>query len=96
MTIPFNRINVTLFELNGDEESKIHEQDIVNATVNLSLTQKKILDALSENAYVTQSELAEKIGIHRTRINDNMAKLKEMGVIRRIGSDKTGYWEIVK
>ena len=68
VTIPFNRINVTPFELNGDEESKIHEQNIenatVNATVNLSLTQKKILDALSENAYVTQTELAEKIGIH--------------------------------
>ncbi|MBQ9205318.1 MAG: winged helix-turn-helix transcriptional regulator [Treponema sp.] len=74
----------------------IQESATVNATVNLSLTQKKILAALSENAYVTQAELAEKIGIHRTRINDNMAKLKEMGIIRRIGSDKTGHWEIVK
>ena len=43
--------------------------------------------SLSENVYVTQSELAEKIGIHRTRINDNMTKLKEMGVIRCIGSE---------
>ena len=95
VTIPFNRINVTPFELNGGEESEIQENATVNATVNLSLTQKKILSALSENAYVTQAELAEKIGIHRTRINDNMAKLKEMGIIRRIGSDKTGHWEII-
>ena len=95
VTIPFNRINVTLFELNGGEESEIQENATVNATVNLSLTQKKILAALSENAYVTQAELAEKIGIHRTRINDNMAKLKEMGIIRRIGSDKAGHWEII-
>lgn len=96
VTIPFNRINVTPFELNGGEESAIQVHDTENATVNLSLTQKKILSALSENAYVTQAELAEKIGIHRTRINDNMAKLKEMGIIRRIGSDKAGHWEIVK
>lgn len=95
VTIPFNRINVTPFELNGGEESAIQKNATVNATVNLSPTQKKILAALSENAYVTQAELAEKIGIHRTRINDNMAKLKEMGIIRRIGSDKAGHWEII-
>ncbi|MBQ3642490.1 winged helix-turn-helix domain-containing protein [Treponema sp.] len=69
------------------KKSRPNEQDIENATVNLSLTQKKILAALSENVFVTQSELTEKIGIHRTRINDYMAKLKEMGVIRCIGSE---------
>lgn len=87
------------FELNGSAEAEVQGNDpknaTVNATVNLSPTQKKIIAALSENAYVTQAELAEKIGIHRTRVNDNMSKLKEMGVIRRIGSDKSGHWEIV-
>ena len=64
-------------------------------TEKVTETQKQILEALKSNPYITQSELAEIVGISRVHINKNMAKLQELNMIIRIGSDKSGHWEIV-
>ena len=59
-------------------------------------TQKQILEILKSNSHITQSELAEMIGISRVHINKNMAKLQDMNLITRIGVDNGGHWKIVK
>lgn len=59
-------------------------------------TQKQILEILKSNSHITQSELAEMIGISRVHINKNMAKLQDMNIITRIGVDNGGHWKIVK
>jgi ATP-dependent DNA helicase RecG len=38
--------------------------------------------------------MAEIIGVSRQSIAKHIAKLKEQGVIRRIGPDKGGHWEV--
>ena len=43
---------------------------------------------------ITQAELAAKIGISIVHINKNMKKLQIMGVVRRVGPKKGGYWEV--
>ena len=58
--------------------------------------QKKILCAIKENPFVTQNELAEIVGILRHHISKNMTKLQQMGLLKRIGGDKGGRWEIIK
>ncbi len=65
-------------------------------TEKVTETQKKILEILKTNPYITQTELAEIVGISRIHINKNMARLRDMKVIIRIGGDKGGHWEIVK
>ena len=35
-----------------------------------------------------------KIGVDRTIIMWNIAKLKQRGILKRVGEDKNGYWEI--
>ena len=57
--------------------------------------QKLIISAVSENPHITQSELAQmlKIIVH---VNKNLKKLQEQGIIRRVGPDKGGHWEIVE
>jgi len=67
----------------------------VNATVKLSKSQKKILEEVHKNPFVTQDELAEIIGIHVVNIKKNMKKLQESGMLKRVGSDKSGKWEII-
>ncbi|MCR5454871.1 MAG: winged helix-turn-helix domain-containing protein, partial [Bacteroidales bacterium] len=47
-----------------------------------------------ENPYITQSELAENIGITAKSIKSNMKKLQDKGIIRRIDADKNGYGEV--
>lgn len=40
--------------------------------------------------------MAENLGISRRAVAKQIAKLQENNIIRRIGADKGGYWEIVK
>jgi len=49
---------------------------------------------MRQNKYVTQSELSSKISINEKNIRNNINKLKERGIIVRIGPDNGGYWEV--
>ena len=57
-------------------------------------TVEKVLELIKENSKITQEELAEKTHLTRRGIEWNIAKLKEAGLIERIGADKGGYWKI--
>jgi len=39
--------------------------------------------------------LAKIVGISERKIKSNIAKLKQKGMIKRIGPDKGGHWEFV-
>ena len=41
-------------------------------------------------------ELAEIVGISERKIEQNIATLKKMGRLKRIGPAKGGHWEVVK
>lgn len=56
--------------------------------------QKNIIDLLQENSKFTAAELAQKVGISQRKVKDNLRKLKEMGLLKRIGSTKGGYREV--
>lgn len=68
----------------------------VKVTEKVTETQQKIIEAIKSNPYLTQTELADIIGVSRMHINKNMAKLQNMGLIRRVGPDKGGHWEVVE
>ena len=67
----------------------------VKVSVKVTVNQQKILDVIKENPFVTQEELAQIIGLSRKSIIQNMKKLQENGLLKRIGADKNGRWEIV-
>ena len=73
-----------------ETEKKVTAKVSVKVTVN----QQKILDVIKENPFVTQEELAQIIGLSRKSIIQNMKKLQENGLLKRIGADKNGHWEI--
>ncbi len=73
------------------------DKDLINdLEKNLSENQIKIINFMSENANITQSELSNLIGINEKNIRNNIKKLKDLGLIQRIGSPKNGYWEVKK
>lgn len=74
-----------------ETEKKVTQKVSVKVTVN----QQKIIDAIKENPYVTQEELADIVGIARKNIIANMKKLQTNGLIKRIGADKNGYWLVI-
>ena len=67
----------------------------VNAPVKLNKTQIAIVKAIINNNHVTYDDLKTILGVDRSTITRNIAVLKEKGVIRRIGEDKNGYWEVL-
>ena len=56
---------------------------------------QKIVELMRENPSITIAELILRLGLSRSGVNKQIAKLKADGVIEREGSDKSGRW-IVK
>ncbi len=56
--------------------------------------ERVLLLLLSEDPGYTIQQLSEKIGISRKTTSQRIKRLKEKGVIERIGSDRKGYWKI--
>jgi ATP-dependent DNA helicase RecG len=55
-----------------------------------------ILNAISENPKITQKNIAVKTDLSTRTVSRVIRKLRNTGAIRRIGSDRYGYWEIMK
>ena len=53
-------------------------------------------DAIKNNPYATNDELAITLGISSRAVRNHIAALKEAGLIRREGSKTKGHWKILK
>ena len=62
----------------------------------LAESQRQILLLITENPRISKREMAERIGISTTAIDKNIATLKNKNYLRRVGEDKSGYWEVLK
>lgn len=92
--------NVSGAEYGTTLQTSAEDQDAREITteapaVKVTENQLKILAAIRSNPSITQTELAEVVGIARTHINKNMKKLQDLQLISRVGSDKNGYWDVL-
>lgn len=58
-------------------------------------SQLNILYLLINDPYLSAEKMAEKIGISRRSVENNIMQLKHRGYLIRRGSRKNGYWEVV-
>ncbi len=65
-------------------------------TQKLSDVQERVVAYLAEAPKASRKELADNIGLTEDGVKYHLNKLKEMGVIQRIGPDKGGHWEVLK
>jgi ATP-dependent DNA helicase RecG len=54
-----------------------------------------IISAIKENATITQKQLCELTNLSRRGVEWQLKQLKEKRVIKRVGPDKGGHWEII-
>lgn len=80
--IPFNWINVV-----GNKVGNKNE---------LTNNRTIILKEIRNNPNVTTVQLANILCISETAVENNLKYLKDNGYIKRNGSNKTGYWEVIK
>ncbi|MGI6782562.1 MAG: RNA-binding domain-containing protein [Acholeplasmataceae bacterium] len=87
VNIPFNRIRTNV----GDKA-----RDKVGDKPTLNETQAKMLLEIRNNPNVTHEQLGRALNLKRTAIQNNISFLRNNGYIKRIGSNKSGYWEVLK
>lgn len=89
-------IKVTLPNIKMQNTFKGAKTPAVNAPINAPINelQKEIIEIIKEKSDISYDELAEKTGKDRTTIMRNIQKLKEIGIVIRTGSKKTGKWII--
>jgi len=70
---------------------------VQSAEVNASLNdlQTQIIGLIRLTSNISYNELSAATGKDRSTIMRNISKLKKAGLLRRIGSKKTGYWEVL-
>jgi ATP-dependent DNA helicase RecG len=59
-------------------------------------TRKDVVEIISNNPNVTIPQIAEQLGMNPRGIDKHLKALREQGIIRRVGPDKGGHWEIIK
>jgi Fic family protein len=76
-------------ELNGGD---VNQEKL---GVKLGVNQSKIIEIIKDNPNVTILELAQQLKISNTAVENNIAKLKLLGIIAREGANKNGMWKII-
>ena len=56
----------------------------------------QVIGLIKENKYITIDQLSHACNVSSKTIKRDIAKLKEDGKIERVGSLKTGYWELLR
>jgi ATP-dependent DNA helicase RecG len=56
---------------------------------------EKIINAILADPKITQKQIAEEIGLSVRTVARELKRLRDTDVIRRVGSDRSGCWEIV-
>ena len=79
-----------LFDENADKKAGISAG--INAGIKMSEKQQKIISMLKENPYCTIREISDKLGVNHSTVERNIKKLRENGIIERVGARKDGKW----
>ena len=90
----FNGFKVTLFKEKLDEPLN----DPLNEPLNdpLNDRQKEIIILIRNNKYIIVKELMDSLNAGRETIKRDINKLQKAKIIKRIGSKKTGHWEVIQ
>lgn len=68
----------------------------INEPIKINNNRKIILDAISRNPDITQSGLVKETGLTLATVKRGLAELKENGYIERVGSNKNGFWKVLR
>lgn len=87
---------VTLKNLNY--QNKALNCEALNRALNRALNEneEKVVLLIQDNPQITQVEIKEQLQMARSHVQKIMKSLIEKNIIERVGSKKTGYWEVKK
>jgi ATP-dependent DNA helicase RecG len=57
-------------------------------------TRERIITLIAANPQITSEAIASSLGITKRAVLKQIRRLKDEGLLRRIGSPRAGYWEV--
>ena len=95
LTLPkFNVVGLEgVYISNGDDAEEINEQ---GGQTGGQTTVDEVLRLIKENPQITRNALSKTLCIATSAVQKHINRLKSDGIIRRIGGDYGGHWEIIK
>lgn len=63
--------------------------------INVGINEQRVLELIKERNHITAKEVAELLKISLRHSERLFTSLKQKEIIRRMGSNKSGYWEII-
>ncbi|MBR7029902.1 MAG: Fic family protein [Prevotella sp.] len=99
-----NEIYKTLKEHQGEPlpniedefDAKFGKEFGVKFGVKFGVNERKVLLLLASNPSLSAENIAEQIGLSKRGVEKQLKKFRDLGIIVREGSDKTGYWKLLK
>lgn len=78
------------------EYRKVTERVTERVIEKVTEKERLIIKLIDESNNITIQDISERIKTSRKTVNVYLKQLKEKGLIKRIGPDKGGHWEIIK
>lgn len=87
---------VKIIEASEKTREKVGEKNTIKDTINsLSDNERTVFEEMQAHPKVTANELSEILNINLLNTNKIIEKLKEKGLVKRMGSRKTGHWDVI-
>ena len=71
------------------------KKGIEKVTGKVTENKSVIMREIAKDRYITAKRLPEIVDISERKTKENIRVLKEKGLLKRIGPDRGGYWEVV-
>lgn len=81
--------------LNALEDHKGQTVDEIGEANSLSENEIKILGLIRSDRHMSAKRFAEEIGASPRQVERILAGLKDRSIIRRVGANRNGYWEVI-
>jgi ATP-dependent DNA helicase RecG len=78
------------------QQDNDRENDRENDSEKLSDRQAKLLKLIRNDDQISTANLAKILKVGVATVNREIAKLKDMQYLQRVGPDKGGHWEVLR
>lgn len=68
----------------------------INGDIKLSETDKKVLAVIKGNPHMKRPDMVLSLNIGKSTLDRSLKNLKDAGFLKRVGSNKTGYWKVLE
>jgi len=64
--------------------------------IKITKRQQEVMNVILENKRLTRREIADALKINESAVQKHINQLKSKKIIQRIGSDREGYWKVIR